>query len=85
MLFHSANFEATKKEARKLLHALRMGDAGALERYHSLDPLAGTVEPGLSDIQYVIARRYGCESWRQLKDQIESRYLSLTVKTARES
>ena len=34
-----ANLENIRKEARDLLQALRLHDAAALKRYHSLDSL----------------------------------------------
>jgi hypothetical protein len=65
-----------EKEARNLLHQMRQGDAVALARWHSLDPEAGTFQPRIADVQYLIAREYGFGSWQKLKDHpgaLESR------------
>ena len=67
--FH-ANLENIKQEARDLLHALRRGDASALRRYHSFDPLAGMLVPSLGEAQYIVAREYGCGSWQKLKERL---------------
>ncbi len=69
-LFSEANLQDIRKEARDLLSNLRRGDAAAIGRYHSLDPLAGTYLPSLSDAQYIIAREYGYASWRKLKERL---------------
>lgn len=56
-----------EKEARNLLRQMRQGDAVALARWHSLDPEAGTFQPRIADVQYVVAREYGFGSWQKLK------------------
>ena len=68
-----SNLEAIEKEARKLLHALRRKDASALRRHHSVDSLAGMLEPRLAEAQYVIAREHGFSSWLKLKEQFGER------------
>jgi hypothetical protein len=68
--FHT-NLEHVRKEARHLLHALRLHDATALRRYHSHDTLNGTSAPNLAEAQYVIAREYGYPSWRKLQDRLD--------------
>ena len=65
-----ASLENIKQEARHLLHALRRGDATALRRYHSFDPLAGMLVPSLGEAQYIVAREYGCGSWQRLKQRL---------------
>jgi hypothetical protein len=60
------NLRWLENEARTLFHALRRGDAAAIRRFYSTDPLAGAQEPRLSEAQYVIARERGYASWRQL-------------------
>jgi hypothetical protein len=64
------NLENVRKEARHLLHSLRQHDATALKRYHSLDSLNGSSAPSLAEAQYVIAREYGCPSWKKLQDRL---------------
>ena len=64
------NFEDIKQEARQLLHDLRRRNAAALERYHSLDPLADMFQPRLADAQYMIARQYGYRSWPKLQEYV---------------
>jgi len=64
------NLGALEKEARKLLHDLQRMDPGALQRYSSQDPLAGTFQPGLADARYLVARQYGFRGWRELKQQL---------------
>jgi len=61
------NLEATKKEARDLLHALRRQDAAALRRFYRVDTLAGLSRPSLADAQFVIAHEYGYSSWQKLQ------------------
>lgn len=41
----------------------------AIGRYRSLDPLADTYLPSLTDTQYIIAREYGYTSWRKLEER----------------
>jgi hypothetical protein len=67
------NLDDIKKEARKLLHDLQRRDAAALTRYYSIDSLADLSQPRLDDVQYIIAREHGYDSWQQLKE-----YLSTT-------
>jgi hypothetical protein len=61
-----------KNEAKKLLHALRRGDAAALRRYYSVNSFAGLSEPRLDDAQYVIARERGYSSWQKLKEHLRT-------------
>jgi hypothetical protein len=52
---------------------MRQGDAFALARWHSLDPLdpeAGTFQPRIADVQYLVAREYGFGSWQKLKTTV---------------
>jgi hypothetical protein len=67
-----ACLETIKKEARVLLHALRRREAAAFGRCQRLDPLAGLLEPSLSDALYVVAREYGYRGWQKLKERLES-------------
>ena len=65
------SLKAIEKKARRLLHAVRRGNAAAVARWHSLDSEAGTGHPRPADIQYLIAREYGFRSWQSLKDGLE--------------
>jgi hypothetical protein len=64
-----------KKEARILLHDLQRQDAAAVKQYYLLDPEAGTSQTRLTDAQYVIARRYGCRSWRDFEQRLKRKSL----------
>jgi hypothetical protein len=66
------NLDNIKKEARKLLHALQRRDAAAIARYYSIDSLADLSRPRLDDVQYIIAREHGYDSWQQLKEYLSS-------------
>jgi hypothetical protein len=66
------NLRRLEKQARMLFHALRRGDATAIRRFYSTDPLAGALEPRLSEAQYIIAREGGFVSWRQLVGRLQS-------------
>jgi hypothetical protein len=64
------NIEDIRKEARILLHRLRVGNVAAIERYYSVDSLAGTFEPTIAEAKYIIAREYGYDSWRKLEERV---------------
>jgi len=64
------NLENIEKEARVLLHDLRRGDPATIRRFYLLDFEAPTLVTGLGDAQYLIAREYGCKSWRELKERL---------------
>lgn len=66
-IFSQVNREATKRDARHLLHALRHRNAPALRRYHSVDPFADLSEPRLADAKYIVAREHGYSSGRNLE------------------
>jgi hypothetical protein len=70
-LHSNPNLRRLEKEARTLFHALRGGDAAAIRRFYSTDPLAGALEPRLSEAQYIIARERGYASWRQLAEGLQ--------------
>jgi hypothetical protein len=76
------NFEDVKKEARELLHELRRWDATALRRHASLDCEAGRFGARLADAQYIIAREYGCRSWQNLKQRLESNLQDISASSA---
>jgi hypothetical protein len=62
--------EAMEKEARLLLHDLRQRSVAASEQYSHFDPEAGSFQPRLSDTQYVVVRKYGCKSWKELRNRM---------------
>jgi hypothetical protein len=66
------NLRRLEKEARTLFRALRRGDAAAIRRFYSTDPMAGELEPRLSEAQYIIAREHGYASWRRLVGRLQS-------------
>ncbi|HUN61295.1 MAG TPA: hypothetical protein VMU53_04880 [Candidatus Sulfotelmatobacter sp.] len=68
-----SKIEQFEKEARNFLHDLRRREATAIRRYFSFDPQAGNSQPGLADARYVVARRHGFRSWRELKERGVSR------------
>jgi hypothetical protein len=63
-----------KKEARGLLHGLHRSDASAITKYISFDPGVYTFPIRLTDAQYVIARMYGCKSWKELEERVRRTY-----------
>ena len=65
-----ANLEAIKKEARKLLRAVRQSDVATVEQYRVFDILESTSHITLPDAQYVLARRYGFKSWTDLLENL---------------
>lgn len=66
------NLEAIKKEARKLLRAVRQSDVATAEQYRVFDVLESTSHITLPDAQYVIARRYGFKSWTNLLENLNA-------------
>jgi ankyrin repeat protein len=78
------NLEQLKKQAKSLLGAAKVRDQEALQRFASLPALAGKsldevarYDLALHDAQSVIAREHGFESWNTLREEVESRTLSL--------
>ncbi len=61
-----------KKQAKRWLKALREKDAAARERLQQAHPNAPG-KPVLRDVQYALAREYGLNSWKELKQALESR------------
>jgi hypothetical protein len=66
------NLTQLKNQAKDLRAALSGGDAAAAERVRTGLPGRQPATVGLRDAQLVIAREYGFESWRQLKDWYHS-------------
>jgi hypothetical protein len=78
------NLEQLKKQAKSLLYAAKAQDPAALQRFASLPAFArksGTelsaLDLALHDAQSVIAREHGFASWNALREEVESRTLSL--------
>lgn len=81
-----ANLEQLKKQAKTLLHAAQNKDRTALERFRAIPALARLsiaelegAQLALHDAQSVIAREYGCKSWKELREQVEDRSLSFAA------
>lgn len=64
------NLENLKKQAKALLKSVRAGDAEALRRIAPYFSDAGTF--GLKQIQLVLSREYGFDSWNKLKTHVAS-------------
>ena len=67
----ATSLENLRKEAKRWLKALRAGDAEAGARLKRAHP-AAPKHPVLRDVQHALAREYGHESWRSLKQAVES-------------
>lgn len=65
-----ADLEQQRKLAKELVAAFRSGDESARARIRAELPNKSTI--ALADAQFVLAREYGFESWRALKEHIES-------------
>src|SRR5262245_29483020 len=68
----TSTLENLKKEAKRWLKALRENDAAARARLQHAHPNAPG-KPVLRDVQYALAREYGQNSWKDLKQSLESR------------
>ena len=66
------NLEHLKKQAKQLLHNVRLGDPDAVERFRTLGPVPAADSPDLSDAQHAIAREYGFASWPKLKEHVDA-------------
>ena len=69
------SLEQLRKQAKELLRELRSGDADAVSRVraHVARPAKSPADSvTLADVQFVLAREYGFESWARLKRHIES-------------
>jgi formylglycine-generating enzyme required for sulfatase activity len=63
-------FNHLKQQAKQLLKDVQSGDQEALDRVVSVRPKLADKTPFiLADAQSVIAREYGVDSWRQLKER----------------
>jgi ankyrin repeat protein len=63
------SFENLRKQAKTLRKACEQGDLLALQR---IQAHLSTAMPRLADCQFVLAREFGFQSWRQLKTAVES-------------
>lgn len=61
------DLEDFRQQARNLLHDLREGDPEAVKLFYVLDSEAGKFQARLLDAQYIIPRKHGYKSWRDLK------------------
>ena len=68
------SLEQLQKQAKELLRRYRAGESDALERFRAagLDDPSLARDATLADAQFVIARRYGFETWAKLKHHIEA-------------
>jgi ankyrin repeat protein len=66
-----ADLEQQRKLAKELIAAFRRGDDDARKRIRA--ELPNKPEISLADAQFVLAREYGFESWRALKEHIEAK------------
>jgi len=66
-----ADQEQQRKLAKELIAAYRRGDDEARRRIRA--ELPNKPEIALGDAQFVLAREYGFESWRALKEHIEAK------------
>lgn len=87
------SLEHCRKEAKHLLRALRSGDPEALaeavkthQRFSkNKEKLQKDEAFKLSDAQYILARRYGFESWSKLKIHVERESRKAAIPQNRES
>src|SRR5215475_10864516 len=72
------SLEQLRKRAKELLRDYRAGDAAAVERISAIIPRSADSVPSadvtLADVQFVLAREYGFESWPKLVHHVESIY-----------
>ena len=76
----ATNLEAIKKEARKLLRAVRQNDVARAQQYRAFDVLESSSHVTLPDVQYVVARHYGFKSWANLLENLKPRRASIASK-----
>lgn len=65
--------ESVKKQAKDLFLGLQRRDPDALRRCHSVDTEISVLRPTIGEARYVIARKYGFTSWRQMLERIAKR------------
>src|SRR3954469_1556884 len=64
-----ADLEQQKKLAKELLAAFNRGDSDAVARVR--DKLPDKPRIVLADAQHVLAREYGFDTWRALRDHVD--------------
>jgi hypothetical protein len=67
----ATSLENLRKEAKRWLKALRAGGAEARARLDRAFP-AAPGQPVLRDVQHALAREYGHDDWRSLRQAVES-------------
>jgi uncharacterized protein len=65
-----SSLETLKKEAKRWLKALRVGDAEARGRLVAVTP-AAPANPGLRDVQLALAREHGLPGWVALRAALD--------------
>lgn len=68
----TTSLDSVKAEAKQLLKSTRAEDADALSRVRPYFEAAGP-NSKLSEVQLVVAREYGFDSWTKLKRHLELR------------
>src|SRR5262252_3852966 len=83
------NLEQLKRQAKDLLRSARANDSAALRRFRILPAFAHVSDPDLArralalhDAQSVIAREYGFDSFKALRERVEE--LTLEFDAARD-
>ena len=71
-LTSSSSLENLRREAKRLLKALRAGDTHARAKLHEHLPALGDTVT-LRDVQHAIAREYGFAGWSLLRAELERR------------
>jgi hypothetical protein len=71
-LTSATTLDNLKKEAKRWLKALRENDAQARQRFESAYPNA-PARPVLRDAHHALAREYGVENWKELKQATTGR------------
>lgn len=69
-----------EKEARGLLRDLHKREVGAVSQTYLFDSEASGFHGRLTDAQYIIARKYGCKSWQDLKRRLAERRYTKSAK-----
>lgn len=67
----ATSLDNLRKQAKRWLKGLRVGNAEATARFVHAYPTAPT-NPGLREVQHALAREYGFEGWADLKRAVET-------------
>lgn len=65
----ATSLDILRREAKRWLKAIRVGDAAARARLTAITPQAPS-DPGLRDVQFALARDYGLPGWTDLKQAV---------------